>query len=66
MAISFLMGYCNVLSYFLQATDKESMDTGIAGRSNLLHKENYENNFIFSGLWNHYSISNFRKTALFF
>ena len=60
------MGNCNVLSYFLQATDVESIDTGIVGRSNLHHKENYENKCFFSKLCGHYPVSSFRKTVVFF
>lgn len=60
------MGNCNAPGYFLQATYVESIDTGIARRSNLFHKENYKNNCIFSKLWSHYSVSNCRKTVLFF
>ena len=48
------MGNCNVHCYFLQVIDVESLDTRLAGRSDLIHEENYENNCFFSKLCGHY------------
>ena len=53
MAISIYMGYCNVPSYFLQATDMESVDTGLTGKPDLLKEENYENKCFLSKLRSH-------------
>jgi hypothetical protein len=38
------MGNCNVPGYFLQITDVENIDTGIAGTPSPLHEGNLEKN----------------------
>ena len=60
------MGNCNAHSYFPQVIDEESIDIGLAVKSDLVHEENYENKRFISKLCSHYTANFFRKTVLFF